>query len=62
MVCELRTQQTTWQRNGTFQPVQVQVVLIIFLYVEQKILKPEKCLIVVSFISQVQQINWKFFG
>ena len=29
---------------------------IIFLYVEQKILKPEKCLIVVLFISQVQQI------
>ena len=44
MVCELGTQQTTWRRNGTFQPVQVQVVLIIFLYVEQKILKPEKCL------------------
>ena len=32
------------------------MVLIIFLYVEQKILKPEKCLIVVSFIGQVQQI------
>ena len=56
MVCQLGTQKTTWRRNGTFQPLQVQVVLIIFLYVEQKILKPEKCLIVVSFIIQVQQI------
>ena len=32
------------------------MVLIIFLYVEQKILKPEKCLTVVSFICQVQKI------
>ena len=60
---------TTWSVNSAHNKqhggAMIQVVLSIFLYVEQKILQLEKCLIVVSFISQVQQIvenNWKFFG